>query len=192
MIPSNFTYQKIMFEMRISPPRDPIHLTSNPWNPSFPSEPDWLPCAASMSEDWGIDSIAVGMPTANKISSGVMLLCRPIAWCGDRRGISLDQLYWVDFRGVYNQFTMKTKQIQTEEIRGGASVRIVHRDARTFFGIRAATVFLWTYYSSKERQKRMQVLWWCIVEASDVYIHPNFVTGMWLLHGYIELVLGLL
>ena len=31
-----------------------------------------------------------------------------------------------------------------------------------------------------------------IVEASDVYIHPNFVTGMLLLHGYIELVLGLL
>ena len=31
-----------------------------------------------------------------------------------------------------------------------------------------------------------------IVQASDVYIHPNFVTGMLLLHGYIELVLGLL
>ena len=57
---------------------------------------------------------------------------------------------------------MKTNQIRAEEIRGGPSVRIVRRDARTFFGIRAATVLRVETEieksSSKEREKRMQVL----------------------------------
>ena len=76
----------------------------------------------------------------------------------DRCEISLDNSC-IELTSV--GFSMKTNQIRGEEIRGGPSVRIVRRDARTFFGIRAATVLrveTEIEKNSKERKKRMQVL----------------------------------
>ena len=55
----------------------------------------------------------------------------------DRREISLDNSC-IELTSV--GFSMKTNQIRKEDISGGPSVRIVRRDARTFFGIRAATI----------------------------------------------------
>ena len=91
-----YLYQKIMFEMtRISPHRDPIHLTRIESIESIESILSvrtrliTLCCFhAGGFRDW-IDSIAVGMPAANKTSWGVILLLIAAA-CGNRRGISVD------------------------------------------------------------------------------------------------------
>ena len=48
----------------------------------------------------------------------------------DRREISMDNSC-IELTSL--GFSMKTNQIRAEEIRGGASVRIVRRDARNFW-----------------------------------------------------------